>query len=118
MKGFKITITEIEGNPCMDDFEGYHYRLTFTNKDTKVRRSFNYSVGYGHIDRKRSKLINGLLGCLYLDSIYTDKEEFYGLGYDEDSKKADRTYNAICANDKKIDDLGISRAYLARFRDN
>lgn len=115
---FKFKVKEVNSNPHMQDFDGFHYRISIINKKNNLRRSFAYSVGSGHRyeDRTDIKIIEGLLGCLYMDSAYTDYEVFEGLGYNEDSKKTDKIFKAICRNDEKVDELGL-RDYLKDYED-
>jgi hypothetical protein len=107
LENYTYTIKEVSKNPNMEDFKGYHYKITVKNKTTKLKRVFSYSVGLGfkESDRKPKKLFYGLLNSLNLDSIYTDIEEFNGLGYD--FKTGYKVYKAILRNNKKVSDLNL-----------
>lgn len=107
---YTITPTDRNPSPAMEDFNANHYKVTIRNKETGERRTFVYSEGLGikHDPINRDdEIFFGLVQSLNSDLPYSDREEFEGLGYDPDSKKSDRIYNAIVKNNEKTEELGL-----------
>ena len=104
---FDYKIITTKQNKNMLDFEGYHFKVTIENKETKAKESFNYSVGLGHNPNDKPALFFGLIGCIYSDKNYTDYDEFLGLGYNEDSKKDEKIYDNICKQYKQAEKIGL-----------
>jgi len=95
---FSYKVIEVDNNPQMKDFEGFHYKITIKNKETKKARSFYYSVGSGwnKEQREEKNIFLNLINSLFIDRIYTDKEEI--LGCYDDELEAERVYKNVCKN--------------------
>lgn len=94
----KITMTaeRTDSNPHMDNSrEMDHWRVTL--RRGSKRMSLVFSKGFGHNGAKPTAA--EVLDCLASDASSVDGNNFEDwareLGYDEDSRKAQRTYNTI-----------------------
>jgi hypothetical protein len=102
-----IDVEWTEKNPCMsekDNKKMYHYKCTLRRKtDEGQPRQFTliFSQGYGINHEPRP---HDLITCIALDSSdedYTFEEWAREYGYDEDSRTAERVYNAVLDQTKK-----------------
>lgn len=96
-----LTATRTDRNPHMDGFEGDHYKVTL--KRTGHRMSLPFSKGYGHTGAPPTA--EEVLECLRSDAC-TDGDTFeefcFSLGYDSDSRKAERTFKALVRQNTKL----------------
>jgi len=105
---YKINVVNVDSNPNFDEKDfpgGTHRKVEFQNKKSKKKGSFFYSMGSGVTDIDDDSVILGLIGSLMHDSIYTDLDEFDGLGYE--GKKAVKVYQQICKSQKIMARLGL-----------
>lgn len=86
-----------DSNPNNDDFNGDHWRCTIRRKDNGRRRSMTvyFSQGYGH--NGKEPRVCDVLDCLASDASGIENARDFAdwageYGYDEDSRKAERTY--------------------------
>lgn len=95
----RADVEMVGDNPNMPDFEGYHYKVTLRmgSKHMTVPFSCGYACNWPEaVD---------VLNCLVSDAGSADYsfEDFCAeLGYDEDSRKAERTYNAVVKQTAKL----------------
>ncbi len=89
----------VDENPHMKDTDMYHYKMTLDARIDGRRSQLTtfFSVGYGWT---REPNAEDLLECLASDAASIENarsfEEWAGeMGYDEDSRKAERTFK-IC----------------------
>ena len=96
-----LNATRTDRNPDMSDFEGDHWRVTL--KRPGRRMSLYFSKGYGHGGAPPTT--EGVLECLRSDAC-TDGDTFeefcFSLGYDSDSRKAEKTYKAVQRHTDKL----------------
>jgi hypothetical protein len=86
----------VASNPHMVDFEGDHYRCTISRPD-KRRMTVFYSKGHGHngVPPTALEVINCLADDAAMIENARDFNDFCAeLGYDTDSRQAERTYKA------------------------
>ncbi len=100
--GYSVKSIEDRKDGLMGDSQT-HFQIQIKNKESKKAKSFLYSIS-----TKEASLFLGLVNCIYSDRIYIDYDEFKGLGYDEDSKKDDKIYKAICKNNQKAEVIGLN----------
>ncbi len=93
---YKISMscTQVDNNPHMDNFNGDHW-LCKLRHEGKIMRVY-FSQGYGHNGRKPD--LESVLDCLASDSVSVENARNFedwadDLGFDTDSRKADKTYN-------------------------
>ncbi len=108
-----------DSNPNMADSDRMtHWRVTLTNRQNRHRMTVPFSMGLAHTGEPQAL---DVLDCL-LSDYDTAGEGFdewaMSLGYDEDSRKAERTYRAVVKQSAKLarflgDDLEAVR-YLER----
>ena len=94
-------------NPNMEEGNMDHWKCIFFRKDgTTTRQMIVYfSMGYGH--KGTPPDVESVLDCLASDSasiVNADSFEDWTseLGYDEDSRRAERTYNACFKLGQKL----------------
>lgn len=106
------TSTKVDSNPNMLDFKGDHWRVTLLRlvvayyveasetytQMAQTSFTLHFSKGYGHNGAPPE--VVEVLECLHSDAHIADNcptfEDFCSeLGYDEDSRKAERTYKAL-----------------------
>jgi len=91
-------------NPnCPDWTDAYHYRVTLRTYRPLRQLTVHFSMGYGH---SREPEAFDVLECLAMD--YYDKQETFegwaeNLGYNTDSRKAERTYRACVEQAEKLE---------------
>ena len=106
--GMSMTATRVDNNPNMDDMPAgsTHWKcvLHFDNRQMTVP----YSMGSAHSNDPE---IEDVLECLASDASTLEyclnrepsfEEWAYDLGYDTDSRKAERTYKAIKQQAKEL----------------
>lgn len=90
-----ISSVRVDENPHMDSQDMDHWKCTL--RAGKSRMTVYFSQGYGH-NGKEPKL-SGVLSCLASDSSSVENNDFENwcadLGYDTNSRKAEKTYK-IC----------------------
>lgn len=98
-------VQKVDSNPNADDMPAgsTHFRVKFRRKDGR-RMTVFYSQGPGHESEPEPAAV---LGCALLDARYADDaasfEDFCSeLGYDPDSRKADRAFKACRAQALKL----------------
>jgi len=90
----------VDGNPhCPDWHDANHYRVTLRGRFNGHRRQLTvlFSMGYAHTSEPTAA---DVLDCLASDAVTVDCAGSFenwaaDLGYDTDSRKAERTYR-IC----------------------
>lgn len=96
-----LNATRTDRNPDMSDFEGDHWRVTL--KRPGRRMSLFFSKGYGHGGAPPTA--EEVLECLRSDAC-TDGDTFeefcFSLGYDSDSRKAEKSYKAAQRQTDKL----------------
>ena len=102
--GIKSTYKVTDANPF--EFNGDHYKVRLTCN--KRAMTLIYSKGYGHKGQPPETL--EVLECLHSDcqlvETVSDFEQWCGdLGYDTDSRKALKTYNACKNQANKLKNL-------------
>ena len=112
-----ISISHANSNPNMDNQDMNHYKVTIKRKfkldgnhlDTRYgfrQMTIPFSQGLAHTE---SPKLDSVLDCLLTDSIGVDGvifEDFCSeFGYDEDSIKAKKVYEACKKNSKKLKNL-------------
>ena len=96
--GLRITSEYADHNPSMDDSANMdHYRVTLRRKDGDQRRTLtiHFSKGYGH--KGAEPTAAEVIDCLLSDASGADQdfEDWASdLGFDTDSRKAERIYTA------------------------
>lgn len=99
--GISLRCQRIDRNRDMPDFEGDHWRVQLKRRIAGSRAprtmTLTFSKGYGHGGAEPTAA--EVLECLRSDAFYGEHntfEEFcYELGYDPDSRKAEKTYHAL-----------------------
>lgn len=97
----KMTVKPRLANPLMDGVGMDHWTVTI--KGNNKRMSVAYSMGSGHKGKEPD--LEGVLECLASDvscSQDTFSEFCSNLGYDEDSRKAEKIYLACKAIKGKL----------------
>ena len=96
-----LTATRTGRNPAMPDFNGDPWRVTLKRPGKQM--SLFFSNGYGHGGAPPTA--EGVLECLRSDA-YTDGDTFeefcFSLGYDSDSRKAEKLYKAVQRQTDKL----------------
>lgn len=94
-----------DSNPQMPDFNGTHWscRLRCNGRQMTIA----YSMGYAHTGEPE---LADVLDCLASDaSGYENARDFQDwaseYGYDTDRRKAERTYNAVKRQSRKLRNL-------------
>jgi hypothetical protein len=104
-----------DGNPNMDDWrDANHFKVTLMRRDPTngVRRQMTvpFSQGYGI---QGNPTADSVLECMAMDAGYEDytfEEWCREFGYDDDSRKAERTFKTVQAQSKKLEQfLGSER---------
>lgn len=93
-RGIKMSCEWADQNLHMPDFEGTHYKCTFSRG--RKRMTVYFSMGYAHTGEPT---INQVWDCITQDAEMVDNcgdfHEFCSeLGYDEDSRAAERIWKA------------------------
>lgn len=104
--GITATISKDQSNRNMPDFQGDHWKISLKNKKNGKRMTIQYSKGYGH--KGAPPDIVDAIATLCGDSYFTDLtfDEFCDeLGYDNDSRKAHRTYLNVIKQGKKFEEF-------------
>jgi hypothetical protein len=91
-----LTATRTDRNPGKPDFDGDHWKVTL--KRPGRRMTLVFSKGYGH--KGTPPTVAGVLDCLQSDARIAEEcasfEDFCSyLGYDSDSRKAEKIYKAL-----------------------
>ena len=96
-----LTATRTDRNPAWPDFDGDHWRVGLKRLGHKMTLVF--SKGYGH--KGAPPIAEEVLECLCSDAC-TDGDTFeefcFSLGYDSDSRKAEKTYKAVQRHTDKL----------------
>jgi len=98
----KITIRSerVASNPNFDDFDGDHWRVTLRKGNKSL--TIYFSKGYGHNGKKPR--IEELLNSIASDITEGSFEDWANnLGYDVDSRKAEKTYKACLRQTEKAE---------------
>jgi len=98
-----LTATRTDRNPDMSDFDGDHWKVTL--KRPGHRMTLVFSKGYGH--KGTPPTVAGVLDCLQSDARTAEDcasfEDFCSdLGYDSDSRKAEKLYKAVQRQTDKL----------------
>lgn len=91
----------VDSNPNMPDFKGDHWKVTLTMNGHQMTVPF--SKGYGH--HSAEPTADEVLECLAQDSFSIDQPfEVWaeGLGYDTDSRNAERIYRTCQTQTNKL----------------
>lgn len=97
-----MTSQRVQENPNMDDFEGDHWKVRLTCQGRSLTTYF--SQGYGHNGKEPE--VEAVLSCLVSDAQagQDDFEEFCSnLGYDNDSRRAERIHKACVSTGKRLE---------------
>lgn len=93
-------VNPTDSNPNMEDFKGYHYSVKL--KHGRKSMLVPFSVGYGW---DREPTVADVLECMQSDISGSD-ESFENwcanLGYDSDSRKAEKIYKAVQSQSKRL----------------
>ena len=96
-----LTATRTDRNPDMSDFKGDHWRVVLKRPGKQM--SLFFSKGYGHGGAPPTA--EEVLECLRSDAC-TDGDTFeefcFSLGYDSDSRKAEKLYKAVQRQTDKL----------------
>ena len=92
-----------DSNPSMPDSRDMDHWKCVLRMDRK-RMTVSFSMGYGHHGTEPK--VAGVLDCLSSDSASVDQGDFEGwcsdLGYETDSRKAERIYKACEHQAKRL----------------
>ncbi len=106
VKENKITIKNewVDSNPNMQDFQGDNWKVTLKANGHQLTTYF--SKGYGHHGAEPEA--DEVLDCLASDAAgYDNARDFEDwasdYGYDTDSRKAEKIYNTIAKQAKKLE---------------
>ena len=100
-----FTYAKTDANPHMPDFEGDHYIVGFTKVNNARGKeesqlddlfTIHYSKGLGHEGTPPAPV--EVLECIMMDALMIDTAPTFGdwaseLGYDSDSREAERVFN-------------------------
>ena len=112
-----ITSTRADYNPNMDDLSMDHWKCVLSRRfwehgkrKITVKMTVAFSMGYGH--HGKAPDVADVLNCLSSDSSLADDNSFEGfcseLGYDVDSRKAEKTFKACQHTAKRLQNfLGV-----------
>lgn len=91
--------------PWDDKDDRYIFPITFVRKVDGKTRQFSLKFGQSIADGDKKPTHYDVLACLQ-KSNPGSFEDFCGdFGYDTDSRKAERTYNAVCSEWNSVDKL-------------
>lgn len=99
MPNITLKVTPIDHNPHMDDSQRMdHWRCNLRNADTGRRMALTFSKGMGH--NSAEPTVSEVMECLCSDAHIADNsptcEDFCReLGYDTDSRKAEKSYRQL-----------------------
>ena len=98
----KATAEKVESNPNMENWEANHYRVTLTAGEQEFTTYF--SKGFA---LKGEPTAEEVLECLAADSAgieYAGTFEDWAaeFGYDQDSREAEKVYNACVKHAEKL----------------
>lgn len=102
-------------NPNMEDSADMdHWKVTILCANTEQQMELVFSMGKGHEGRKPE--LEDVLDCLASDAAGVENarsfEEWCSeYGYDEDSRKAERTYNACSEQSQELQRILGDEAY-------
>lgn len=112
--GITLTAVKTDRNPNMADSRDMdHWKVTL--KRGRARMTLVFSMGYGH--KGASPEARDVLDCLASDASGIDNSRGFedwcaNYGYDTDSRKAEKTYNAIRHQASRLETfLGDSDLY-------
>lgn len=100
-----IKVEWVDNNPNMaDDFKGDHWKVVL--RINKRQFTTYFSKGYGHNGAEPQ--VNEVLDCLASDAAgYDNARDFEDwaseYGYDTNSRKAEKIYNTIAKQAKKLE---------------
>lgn len=110
--GIRIDSSRLDRNPHMEDFQGDHWRVTL--RCGRRQMTLPFSKGYGHEGREPETA--EVLDCMASDASGADQgfEDWASdLGYNTDSRKAERTYKAVQSQTVKLRKLLGDRDFTA-----
>lgn len=99
--GIRMTARRVDSNPLMDDRDMDHWRCTLTCGGRRM--SLTFSKGFGHHGERPS--VSEVLSCLASDTSCLDEDfdQWCGnYGYDTDSRKAWKTFQACTQQSMKL----------------
>ncbi len=105
--GITLAVETADNNPNMDEWKGaQHYKVTLQRKTADNHRRA-YTLYFSHGSARSDKpTAESVIECLQADQSceYNTFEEFCAeFGYSNDSRKAERTYNAIIKQCEKLE---------------
>lgn len=93
--GISMKSEYADSNPNMTDFHGDHWKVIV--KANGKRMTLHFSKGYGHNGKEPD--VCEVISCLASDASSLEGNDFESwcsdLGYDTDSRKAEKTYK-VC----------------------
>jgi hypothetical protein len=97
-----LTAERTNKNSSMTNFNGDHYKVTL--KHSRRRMTLIFSKGYGH--NGQPPTVDEVFCCLACD-YQIENEDFESfcneMGYDNDSRSAERTFNAVKQQNIKLE---------------
>lgn len=108
----RMYIKHADSNPNMDNSCMNHYKVTLVSDGKQMTLPFSMGIGI-----KRKPLVEDVIDCIISDASYVenckDFEDFcYQFGYDGESQKTKRIYDACVKQTEKFKKL-IGSAYEA-----
>ena len=103
--GITLSSVKIDKNPSNDEFQGNHYEVTL-QRASQRRMTTYFSKGYGH--EGKSPEVFEVLNCLQSDCWLVRNNETFDdfcreLGYDTDSRRAEKIYEACKKTERDLD---------------
>lgn len=126
---------KIHGGHLATDTDGWRHfawQVEYTNPATKKAILLDWKAGTGHVTQTRFDKLHRLPGkptppnpaevlarvCQeYIDAREPFEEWASNLGYDADSRTAERIYFACQGHKRQLDTLGLTSAQVRRFAD-
>lgn len=90
---------------------GYHFeddnqkRYIFPCTLTRDGKSYSFEFGQSIADGAKEPTMYDILACMTKNDPYSFEDFCHEYGYDEDSRKAERTYEAVKEEWANVDDL-------------
>lgn len=111
-RGITITVHRVDQNPNMPDSDHMdNWRIALKRPGGKIMGTY-FSKGIGHKGAKPT--VDEVLECLISDAWTVKNSNSFEdwaaeLGYDEDSRKAEKTYKIIKKQSEELEDfLGMA----------
>jgi hypothetical protein len=105
--GLSMKAEHAEENPSMRDFEGDHWKVIIEkgSKGNGHRMTTYFSKGTGHEGREPK--LKEVLDCIVSDAVSVENSNSLedwarDLGYDEDSRKAEKIFKTCLRGAKKL----------------